>query len=63
MSPSQQAFGPAVDLGVLTQTLRFKREELQPGSEADGRRQAESYGAEAFRERIDAYLPDHYKSA
>jgi hypothetical protein len=63
MSPSQQAFGPAVDLGALTQTLRFKREELQTASEAHGRRQAESYGTEACRECIDAYLPDHYKSA
>jgi hypothetical protein len=63
MSPFQQAFSPTVDLGVLTQTLRIKREKLQLALEAGGRRQAESYGTEAFRERTDAYLPGHYQSA
>jgi enoyl-CoA hydratase/carnithine racemase len=48
---------------ALTRALRITREQLQPALEADGRRQAESYGTEAFRERIAVYLPDHYQGA
>jgi enoyl-CoA hydratase/carnithine racemase len=32
---------------ALTEALRITREQLQPALEADGRRQAESYGTEA----------------
>jgi len=48
---------------MLTQALRITREQLQPALESDGRRQAESYGTQAFRERIAVYLPEHYQSA
>lgn len=48
---------------ALTQALRVTREQLVPALEADGRRQAESYGTQAFRERIAVYLPGHYQSA
>ena len=48
---------------ALTQALRITREQLQPALESDGRRQAESYGTAAFRERIAVYLPEHYQSA
>ena len=47
---------------ALTQALRVTREDLKPALEADGRRQAESYGTAAFRERIAVYLPDHYQA-
>ena len=48
---------------ALTRALRVTREQLQPALEADGRRQAESYGTDAFRERIAVYLPDRYQAA
>jgi enoyl-CoA hydratase/carnithine racemase len=48
---------------ALTKALRIKREELKAPLEADGRRQAESYGTQEFRDRIAAYLPDHYSPA
>jgi len=63
MSTFQHAFGPAVDLGVLTHTLRFKRDEFQLALEAGGRRQAESHGTEALRECIAVYLLGHSQSA
>jgi enoyl-CoA hydratase/carnithine racemase len=48
---------------ALTLALRVRREALQPALEADAARQAESYATEEFRERIAAYLPDHYHTA